>query len=185
MGLPPFHQLRWLSIFANGISHVVLHGILDLGDGKLIKVFLQAIILELLMVMEDNLANLESNGLKQKTSRASLLGNNTLHLVGLLSDSGVHSRLDQLQLLLNRASERGAKKIRVYVLTDGRDVLDGSSVGFPENLKRNLQAYAARALMHRLLLVKDDECEVVNADESQVRGEAHTQESFVIINEGA
>ncbi|GKB79760.1 autophagy-related protein 18a-like protein, partial [Tanacetum coccineum] len=35
-----------------GISHVVLHGILDLGDGKLIKVFLQAIILELLMVME-------------------------------------------------------------------------------------------------------------------------------------
>jgi len=36
--------------------------------------------------------------------------NGTLHLIGLLSDGGVHSRLDQLQLLLKGASERGAKK---------------------------------------------------------------------------
>ncbi|KAK6142596.1 hypothetical protein DH2020_022944 [Rehmannia glutinosa] len=59
----------------------------------------------------------------------------TLHLIGLLSDGGVHSRLDQLQLLLKGASERGAKRIRVHVLTDGRDVLDGSSIGFVETLE--------------------------------------------------
>ncbi|KAI3771683.1 hypothetical protein L6452_02850 [Arctium lappa] len=64
--------------------------------------------------------------------------NNTLHLIGLLSDGGVHSRLDQLQLLLKGASERGAKRIRVHVLTDGRDVLDGSSVGFAETLEKDL-----------------------------------------------
>nr|XP_043635692.1 2,3-bisphosphoglycerate-independent phosphoglycerate mutase [Erigeron canadensis] len=63
---------------------------------------------------------------------------NTLHLIGLMSDGGVHSRLDQLQLLLRGASERGAKKIRVHVLTDGRDVLDGSSVGFAEILEAEL-----------------------------------------------
>ncbi|URD95267.1 2,3-bisphosphoglycerate-independent phosphoglycerate mutase [Musa troglodytarum] len=51
----------------------------------------------------------------------------TLHLTGLLSDGGVRSRLDQLQLLLKGSSEHGAKRIRVHVLTDGRDVLDGSS----------------------------------------------------------
>nr|KJB27847.1 hypothetical protein B456_005G012900 [Gossypium raimondii] len=62
----------------------------------------------------------------------------TLHLIGLLSDGGVHSRLDQLQLLLKGASERGAKRIRVHVLTDGRDVLDGSSVGFVETLENDL-----------------------------------------------
>ncbi|XAR52818.1 Phosphoglycerate mutase (2,3-diphosphoglycerate-independent) [Bertholletia excelsa] len=62
----------------------------------------------------------------------------TLHLIGLLSDGGVHSRLDQLQLLLKGASERGAKRIRVHVLTDGRDVLDGSSVGFVETLEKDL-----------------------------------------------
>ncbi|RLN43375.1 hypothetical protein C2845_PM01G41240 [Panicum miliaceum] len=64
--------------------------------------------------------------------------NGTLHLIGLLSDGGVHSRLDQLQLLLKGASERGAKRIRVHILTDGRDVLDGSSVGFVETLENDL-----------------------------------------------
>ncbi|GLU17799.1 hypothetical protein SLE2022_341520 [Rubroshorea leprosula] len=64
--------------------------------------------------------------------------NGTLHLIGLLSDGGVHSRLDQLQLLLNGASEHGAKRIRVHILTDGRDVLDGSSVGFVETLENDL-----------------------------------------------
>ncbi|XP_076917629.1 2,3-bisphosphoglycerate-independent phosphoglycerate mutase-like [Bidens hawaiensis] len=63
---------------------------------------------------------------------------NTLHLIGLMSDGGVHSRLDQLQLFLRGASQRGAKRIRVHVLTDGRDVLDGSSVGFAETLEAEL-----------------------------------------------
>ncbi|XVF29484.1 hypothetical protein REPUB_Repub15cG0124700 [Reevesia pubescens] len=62
----------------------------------------------------------------------------TLHLIGLLSDGGVHSRLDQVQLLLKGASEHGAKRIRLHILTDGRDVLDGSSVGFVETLENDL-----------------------------------------------
>ncbi|KAJ0795776.1 putative phosphoglycerate mutase (2,3-diphosphoglycerate-independent) [Helianthus annuus] len=55
-----------------------------------------------------------------------------------MSDVDVHSRLDQLQLLLKGASERDAKRIRVHVLTDGRDVVDGSSVGFAETLEKDL-----------------------------------------------
>lgn len=43
-----------------------------------------------------------------------------------------------VQLLLKGASERGAKRIRVHALTDGRDVLDGSSVGFMETLENDL-----------------------------------------------
>ncbi|KAJ0587975.1 putative phosphoglycerate mutase (2,3-diphosphoglycerate-independent) [Helianthus annuus] len=64
--------------------------------------------------------------------------NNTLYLIGLMSDVDVHSRLNQLQLLLKGASERDAKRIRVHVLTDGRDVVDGSSVGFAETLEKDL-----------------------------------------------
>ncbi|XP_021723344.1 2,3-bisphosphoglycerate-independent phosphoglycerate mutase-like [Chenopodium quinoa] len=63
---------------------------------------------------------------------------NTVHFIGLLSDGGVHSRLDQLQLLLKGTVERGAKRIRVHILTDGRDVLDGSSIGFVETLENDL-----------------------------------------------
>ncbi|AQK99706.1 2,3-bisphosphoglycerate-independent phosphoglycerate mutase [Zea mays] len=70
----------------------------------------------------------------------------TLHLIGLLSDGGVHSRLDQLQLLLKGVSERGAKKIRVHILTDGRDVLDGSSIGFVETLENDLLELRAKGV---------------------------------------
>ncbi|KAJ9547453.1 hypothetical protein OSB04_019996 [Centaurea solstitialis] len=72
--------------------------------------------------------------------------NNTLHLIGLMSDGGVHSRLDQLQLLLKGAGERGAKKIRVHVLTDGRDVLDGTSVAHAETLEKDLSELRGKGI---------------------------------------
>ncbi|GKA57851.1 retrovirus-related pol polyprotein from transposon TNT 1-94 [Tanacetum coccineum] len=124
MGLPSYHHYRCCQFLLMKLEFFYVEVLADMKTQD-----------EENLTDAGNLANLESNGLKQKTSRASLLGNNTLHLVGLLSDSGVHSRLDQLQLFLNRASECGAKNIRVRVLTDGRDVLDGSSVGFSETLK--------------------------------------------------
>ncbi|KAJ6811474.1 2,3-bisphosphoglycerate-independent phosphoglycerate mutase [Iris pallida] len=73
-------------------------------------------------------------------------GHGTLHLIGLLSDGGVHSRLDQLQLLLKGASDRGTKKIRVHILTDDRDVLDGSSVGFVETLENDLSQLQSKGV---------------------------------------
>jgi 2,3-bisphosphoglycerate-independent phosphoglycerate mutase len=76
--------------------------------------------------------------------------NGTLHLIGLLSDGGVHSRLDQVQLLLKGASERGAKRIRVHILTDGRDVLDGSSVGFVETLENDLSQLREKGIDARI-----------------------------------
>ncbi|KAL2245964.1 2,3-bisphosphoglycerate-independent phosphoglycerate mutase [Sesamum indicum] len=76
--------------------------------------------------------------------------NGTLHLIGLLSDGGVHSRLDQLQLLLKGASEHGAKRIRVHILTDGRDVLDGTSVGFVETLENDLAKLREKGIDARI-----------------------------------
>jgi len=70
----------------------------------------------------------------------------TLHLIGLLSDGGVHSRLDQVQLLLKGVAEHGAKRIRLHVLTDGRDVLDGSSVQFAETLEEDLAQLRAKGV---------------------------------------
>ena len=68
----------------------------------------------------------------------------TLHLIGLLSDGGVHSRTDQLFGLIRGAVERGTKKIRVHVLTDGRDVADGSSVKFVQELEGVLKEVDAK-----------------------------------------
>lgn len=67
------------------------------------------------------------------------LPNGTLHLIGLLSDGGVHSRFDQLQLLVKGSAKQGFKRIRVHILTDGRDVAEGSSLKFVQMLEDTLQ----------------------------------------------
>lgn len=54
------------------------------------------------------------------------------------------------QLLLKGASERGAKRIRVHILTDGRDVLDGSSVGFVETLESDLSQLRDKGIDARI-----------------------------------
>lgn len=63
------------------------------------------------------------------------LASNTLHLIGLLSDGGVHSRTDQVFAIIRGAVKHGAKSIRLHILTDGRDVPDGSSIPFTEELE--------------------------------------------------
>ena len=69
---------------------------------------------------------------------------NTLHLIGLLSNGGVHSRYNQLVLLMQGAFERGAKKMRLHVLTDGRDVPEGSSVEFVGQLEKDLEVLRSK-----------------------------------------
>lgn len=71
----------------------------------------------------------------------------TLHLIGLLSDGGVHSRYDQLMLLINGAIKRGTvHKIRLHVLHDGRDVEDGTAVQWLKRLNDDLNAINAKNL---------------------------------------
>ncbi|KDD76196.1 metalloenzyme superfamily protein [Helicosporidium sp. ATCC 50920] len=59
----------------------------------------------------------------------------TLHLIGLLSDGGVHSRYDQLCLLIEGALERGVRRVRVHALSDGRDVKDRTARLWVERLQ--------------------------------------------------
>lgn len=43
-----------------------------------------------------------------------------------------------MQLLLKGSAKHGAKKIRAHILTDGRDVLDGTNAGFVVILEKDL-----------------------------------------------
>lgn len=64
----------------------------------------------------------------------------TLHLLGLLSDGGVHAVLDHVWALLDAAVADGVRRIRVHVLTDGRDVGERSALGYLEQLDAKLAA---------------------------------------------
>lgn len=58
-----------------------------------------------------------------------------LHLVGLLSDGGVHSHINHLKALLKGAKDFGLTKVYVHALLDGRDVPPKSALGYVEELE--------------------------------------------------
>ena len=57
-----------------------------------------------------------------------------LHLLGLLSDGGVHSHIDHLVALLELAARRGVAKVFVHPFMDGRDTPPRSGLGYMESL---------------------------------------------------
>ncbi len=61
-----------------------------------------------------------------------------LHLMGLLSDGGVHSHNTHLYALLEMAKQRGLKKVYVHCFLDGRDVPPSSGITFVKELQDKL-----------------------------------------------
>jgi 2,3-bisphosphoglycerate-independent phosphoglycerate mutase len=45
----------------------------------------------------------------------------TLHLMGLLSDGGIHSHEDHIAAMIKLAAEKGCRKLALHALLDGRD----------------------------------------------------------------
>ncbi len=62
----------------------------------------------------------------------------TLHLMGLLSDGGVHSHIEHLYALLDAAGARGVENVRVHAFMDGRDTPPRSGAGYMEELVSRL-----------------------------------------------
>ncbi len=58
----------------------------------------------------------------------------TLHLIGLVSDGGVHSELEHLFAIIKMAREKGLKKVCVHALLDGRDTVPTSGAGYVRQL---------------------------------------------------
>ena len=54
----------------------------------------------------------------------------SLHLMGLLSDGGVHSHLEHMFALLKMAKEKGLEKVYIHAFLDGRDVSPTSGAYF-------------------------------------------------------
>ncbi len=58
-----------------------------------------------------------------------------LHLIGLLSDGGVHSHNTHLYALIKMAKQKGVKNIYIHCLLDGRDVPPNSGLDFVTELR--------------------------------------------------
>lgn len=66
-------------------------------------------------------------------------GGKKLHLMGLLSDGGVHSSIEHLFALVRMAKLRGVERVYVHAFLDGRDTSPRSGQGFLRRTEQVLQ----------------------------------------------
>ncbi|MBM7582682.1 2,3-bisphosphoglycerate-independent phosphoglycerate mutase [Caldicoprobacter guelmensis] len=64
-----------------------------------------------------------------------------LHLMGLVSDGGVHSHIEHLYALVELAKKSGLPQVYIHCFTDGRDVPPTSGKSYIEALERKLDEY--------------------------------------------
>ena len=66
-----------------------------------------------------------------------------VHIMGLLSDGGVHSHEEHLQAMVQLAVERGAKQVYLHAFLDGRDTPPRSAQTFIERMEEKFQTLGA------------------------------------------
>ncbi len=64
--------------------------------------------------------------------------NRPLHLMGLVSNGGVHSHIDHLKAITTICKEHGLQKVFIHAFTDGRDTDPKSGIHFLEDLQQHL-----------------------------------------------
>ena len=67
----------------------------------------------------------------------------TLHFIGLFSDGNVHSHINHLKGMLERAKAEGVKSIRIHTLLDGRDVPETSALDYIDPFEDYLKQFNA------------------------------------------
>jgi 2,3-bisphosphoglycerate-independent phosphoglycerate mutase len=108
-------------------------GHLNLGAGRIVYQELQRI----------NVAIREGVFAKNETLLASIKyaqqNNKPLHLLGLVSDGGVHAHTSHLKAICDICKKEGLKEVYIHAFTDGRDTDPKSGLGFVQNIESHLQ----------------------------------------------
>jgi 2,3-bisphosphoglycerate-independent phosphoglycerate mutase len=108
-------------------------GHLNLGAGRIVYQELQRINVAI------RTGELASNAHLQQAIAYAKTNHKPLHLMGLVSDGGVHSHIEHLEALCTICKEAGLQQVFIHVFTDGRDTDPKSGLGFIRNLEAHLQ----------------------------------------------
>lgn len=108
-------------------------GHLNLGAGRIVYQELQRIN----VAVRDG--ELEKNNVLMAAFTAAKAGNKKLHLMGLVSDGGVHSHTNHLKALCDLAQKHDVPDVAIHVFTDGRDTDPKGGLGYVADLEAHLQ----------------------------------------------
>ena len=70
--------------------------------------------------------------------------NKSLHLIGLVSDGGVHSHINHLKAIIDVCKAEGLPDVFIHAFTDGRDCDPKSGLGFIKELQAHLNNSVGR-----------------------------------------
>ncbi|MBA2249467.1 MAG: 2,3-bisphosphoglycerate-independent phosphoglycerate mutase [Chitinophagaceae bacterium] len=107
-------------------------GHLNLGAGRIVYQELQRINVAI------KTGELQTNTVLLDTIRFAKMNNKPLHLMGLVSDGGVHSHIDHLKALTTLCKEEGLDNVFIHAFTDGRDTDPKSGIIFLKELQEHL-----------------------------------------------
>ncbi|HEU4551406.1 MAG TPA: 2,3-bisphosphoglycerate-independent phosphoglycerate mutase [Chitinophaga sp.] len=107
-------------------------GHLNLGAGRIVYQELQRIN----VAIRDG--ELAKNKVLLDTINYAKSNNKALHLIGLVSDGGVHSHINHIKALTQIAKEQDFSNVFIHAFTDGRDTDPKSGLGFLEDLMMHL-----------------------------------------------
>lgn len=107
-------------------------GHLNLGAGRIVYQELQRINVA---VRDGSFAENES---LLRAIRRAKNNNKPLHLVGLVSDGGVHSHINHLKAIIDVCHNEKLENVFVHAFTDGRDCDPKSGLGFIRDLQEHL-----------------------------------------------
>ena len=113
-------------------------GHLNLGAGRIVYQELQRI----------NVA-IRTGEFQQNTALLSAIqyakkNNKKLHLMGLVSDGGVHSHTNHLKAIVDLCTKEDLQQVFIHAFTDGRDTDPKSGLGFINDLEAHLKNNTAK-----------------------------------------
>src|SRR5262252_1863935 len=111
-------------------------GHLNIGAGRIVHMDITRI-----GVMIDN-GEFFSHPVLVEAMKNARAGGRKLHLFGLVSDGGVHSRQEHLHALLKMAKQQGVDRVFVHAFMDGRDTLPTNGAGYLEQLQQKMREYS-------------------------------------------
>jgi 2,3-bisphosphoglycerate-independent phosphoglycerate mutase len=107
-------------------------GHLNLGAGRIVYQELQRINVAI------KTGEFAKNEVLLNSIRYARENNKPLHLIGLVSDGGVHSHLNHVKAITSLCKAEGLSNVLIHAFTDGRDTDPKSGLGFLTDLQNHL-----------------------------------------------
>lgn len=111
-------------------------GHMNLGAGRIVY---QSLTRVNIAVREDTLMKMPAI---EEAVNTAIKNESKLHIMGLLSDGGVHSHIGHILYLVERSAKAGVKEVVVHAFLDGRDVPPKSAEVYFKQLEEVVNKYS-------------------------------------------